>query len=211
MILRNIFDKHKCDKGSDKHYYDRCYEAEFEHMRELPLNILEIGVLKGASIASWVEYFPNATIYCMDIFERVPVSKVDILNHPRVKWLNADSTADDCSDKIKAEFGEDIKFDIIIDDGAHWLPAINATFLNIMPFLKQDGAYYMEDLFNMSFPAVRDHWFILKNPHRFSIDAWDKLMYNVSKFTTTHFDYTESPMDDHGANLDGYIIKVTYD
>ncbi len=65
--LLKIFDKHETDKGSVKHFYNEVYEPHFETVRYRHINILEIGVFKGASTAALHEYFPNATIYGLDI------------------------------------------------------------------------------------------------------------------------------------------------
>jgi tRNA G46 methylase TrmB len=69
--LLKIFDKHDCDKGSRKHFYNEVYEPHFEKVRNDPINILEIGVFLGESTAAFHEYFPNANIYGIDIFGNV--------------------------------------------------------------------------------------------------------------------------------------------
>ena len=81
-------------------------------------NILEIGVFKGDSIKAWLEFFPNATIYGIDIFKRVRPQDIKVLNDDRVKWLKSDSTNIAVRDQIKKEWPR-IRFDIIIDDGSH--------------------------------------------------------------------------------------------
>ena len=35
--LRELFDKHKCDKGTDKHHYYKEYEPYFENKRNEPV------------------------------------------------------------------------------------------------------------------------------------------------------------------------------
>ena len=41
--------------------YVELYESYFKPLREKKLNILEIGVFRGASIKVWSEYFINST------------------------------------------------------------------------------------------------------------------------------------------------------
>ena len=48
MDLKEIFVKHKCDKGI-KHRYWEIYQKDFESLRNQPINILEIGTFKGES------------------------------------------------------------------------------------------------------------------------------------------------------------------
>ena len=42
---------------------------------------------------------------------------------------------------IKNAWGKHIKFDFIIDDGAHYPEANRLTFENCYPFLKKNGTY----------------------------------------------------------------------
>jgi len=45
MNLKEIFVKHKCDKGI-KHRYWEIYQNDFEPKRKEPINILEIGKIE---------------------------------------------------------------------------------------------------------------------------------------------------------------------
>ena len=89
MNLQEVFVKHKCDKGI-KHRYWELYEQDFQKHKDEPINILEIGTFKGESTNAWLEYFPNATIYGVDIFHRIKEHELPILQNPRVKYLKLD-------------------------------------------------------------------------------------------------------------------------
>lgn len=65
MTLDELSVKYGTDKGSLKHNYMPFYE---KHLPKNPKKILEIGVLKGASLAMWSEYFPEAIIHGLDLF-----------------------------------------------------------------------------------------------------------------------------------------------
>ena len=134
MRLVECFDKYDCDKGH-KHRYDKIYEPILEPLRHEPLTLLEIGVLRGQSLSSWLEYFPNAKIIGVDTFGRVPAEAVPILRHPRVTWFACDST----------RTAPAVRADIIIDDGFHTPEAQLATFNNYWPLLKEGGIYFIED------------------------------------------------------------------
>ncbi len=136
MSLRECFDRHGCDKGS-RHGYERVYEPAFRDIREEPLRILEIGILHGASLAAWVDYFPNAEVFGIDTFGRVSPADIPILKHPRVEWRQHDSTE-------PADFGQ---FDFIIDDGLHTHTSQRKTFDNFMPYA---GTYFIEDVWALS-------------------------------------------------------------
>lgn len=139
--LKELFDKYECDKGY-RHAYHTLYEPEFEAVRHLELNILEVGVLRGESICAWLEYFPNSLIWGLDTFERVPTQDIPILSHPRVHTIQGDSQ----DTKILADFGiNPPMFDIIIDDGEHSANAVFKTFKVLSTLLNHTGLYYIED------------------------------------------------------------------
>lgn len=143
MGLRELFNKYKSDKSA-KHGYDKVYGPAMEPFRNENINLLEVGVFNGASMEAWVEYFPNATIYGIDIFVRNQAENIPILKHERVKWLKADSLKSDLPDLIKSAWG-DVKFDFVIDDGLHTPKANRLTFSNIKHFMKDSGIYFVED------------------------------------------------------------------
>ena len=138
--MRELFNKHGCDKGL-KHGYELVYERDFEKLRQLPINILEIGILHGDSLEVWLEYFPNATIYAVDTFERVAPEDIPILENPRVIWEKCDSTSSEAKN-----LWCDIKFDIIIDDGCHRFDETINFFENSIEMLNINGKYIIEDI-----------------------------------------------------------------
>ena len=95
MNLKEIFVKHKCDKGM-KHGYWKLYQEDFEPVRYNQIDILEIGTFKGESTNAWLDYFPKANIYTIDTFERVQAKDLHCLNDSRVEWAQLDSTSEDC-------------------------------------------------------------------------------------------------------------------
>ena len=136
-LLNKIGVENKTDKSSLKHGYLSHYEKIISIWcnKEIP-TILEIGVLKGASLRTWAEYFKKSLIVGVDI------------NKNSLQY---------CTDSIKIEIGSqsDINFleslkkykpDIIIDDGSHkWSHQI-FTLVNLFPFLETGGIYIIEDL-----------------------------------------------------------------
>jgi len=159
MNLKACLDKYKCDKGY-KHHYHLEYEKELEKVRDEPVNFLEIGVWHGASTAAFHDYMPNATFWCVDTFERVNASKIEVLNRDRVKWLKADSTTDTFNQEMKDWIGN-IEFDFVIDDGKHTHTANKQTFDSLIEFVKDGGIYWIEDVFaldKMSEKWVNDYW-----------------------------------------------------
>ena len=56
MDLKTLFDDYDCDKSS-KHSYHEYYEKEFAHLKDEPINFLEIGTYLGASTQAFHDYF----------------------------------------------------------------------------------------------------------------------------------------------------------
>lgn len=202
--LVECFDYNKCDKGSLKHRYDRVYEPALEHLRDKEFNLLEVGVFKGHSLQSWLDYFPKATIYCTDIFVRVPAERITALNNPRVRWTKCDST-DPVA--VKESYGnyESPFFDVIIDDGLHTFDAQRETFNNFFKYLKQDGVYFIEDVWPyhiMSQTQKSCDW-IKRHPTDFSEAQYANFTKQLnSKGQVTYHDLRD------GYDLDTFIVEV---
>ena len=175
MDLKTLFDNYDCDKGTEKHHYYKEYEQYFESVKDEPINLLEIGTFLGASTQAFHDYFSKANIYTIDIFQRTKPAHLPILKESRVRWLKANSMDASLGTKIRNEW-DDIKFDFIIDDGAHFPLANRLTFENCVPFLKEGGSYFIEDVWMLGGEA--------KSPNVTS-NRWvthRKNLYNVKKF-----------------------------
>ncbi len=57
------------DKSSLVHNYLVSYDRMLGHMRDQAFTLIEIGVLSGASLRMWAEFFPKAKIIGLDIGE----------------------------------------------------------------------------------------------------------------------------------------------
>jgi len=168
--LLKLFDKHNTDKGSRKHFYQEVYEPHFEKIRNKNINILEIGVWKGESTAALYEYFPNATVYGIDIFVRTNPEEISILKEDRVKWIKGDTMNPLIKDQCR-EAWPNVRFDIIIDDGAHWPEANRLTFKHLAPLLKKKGKYFVEDVWPFDIMDFQDlnHPWVKKKPDRYNL------------------------------------------
>lgn len=182
--LLRTFDKYSTDKGNIKHRYDRIYESIFSKIRYEPINILEIGIYKGASAQAFLEYFPNATVYGIDVFVRMTPDQIPALKDPRVHWLKADSTSPELKETIQRNW-PNVKFDIIIDDGLHTPDANRLTFLNTIDFLKEDGVYFTEDVWPLDLMTndeiSRDSWLSTRSEFYTKI-KYDQYLNEISKY-----------------------------
>lgn len=155
--LASIFSRWGTDKVTSG--YADLYECLFHKVRLQIKSLLEIGIgtmipgvhssmvgfagmgyKPGGSLRSWREFFPNATIYGIDV---QPDTQFD--DEPRIITSLCNST-----DRLQvAKFIRSIrhrKFDIIIDDGSHSLGDQLATLQGFFEFLKDDGTYVIEDI-----------------------------------------------------------------
>lgn len=121
------------DKSSKWHNYSRVYERYFEPLRYKPLEVLEWGVDKGASIRTWLEYFPMATVVGCDFVDCPPI------DDPRYTFVRATITDGVAWERLPS-------FDIIIDDNGHaGHEAIFAIKVGLT-HLKRGGLFIVEDL-----------------------------------------------------------------
>jgi len=141
ISLTKLAKKHGTDKGPMKHYYTRSYDSIFARMRNDKIKILEIGVADGASIKMWLDYFPNATIYGLDILDLKP--KALGIKDKRFKFIRGSQADEAVLDSILKECPE---FDIIIDDGSHRPEDQQFTLTKMYPSIKVRGYYVIEDL-----------------------------------------------------------------
>jgi predicted O-methyltransferase YrrM len=130
--------QHGTDKSSRNHGYLPLYDGVLAPLRQRPVRLLEIGVLGGASLRMWRDYFPHGHIVGLDrdtaaqahAGERVEVHLADQAD-PQGMAALVRSLA---------------PFDVMIDDGSHiWSHQIE-TLRVLLPLVKPGGVYILEDL-----------------------------------------------------------------
>ena len=132
MILDEIGRTYGTDKSTLDHGYCDTYERLFEQHRDEPVNLLELGVYKGASLLMWAEYFTHRDTHIFG----VDLNECHI-DDPRVSTIQADQAA---KPPIK------YSLDIVIDDASHISSKTIASFQVWFPQLKPGGLYIVEDL-----------------------------------------------------------------
>lgn len=104
--------------------------------------ILEIGVLKGASLRMWQSLFPKAIVIGLDIQPTLEAKK----DFTVIKGHQADPTV---LHAINLDYGP---FDFVVDDGSHAVTDMIATASYLIPFMAPNGLYVIEDT-NVSWPS----------------------------------------------------------
>jgi hypothetical protein len=130
--------------GTDKvthHGYHRFYPRFLEHYRALPagLAMLEIGVDQSHSLRTWLDYFPRAFIYGVDI----SISKAG----ERFKIFKADqSRTEDMRRIVESELRHPLF--LVVDDGSH-VPEHQVACFDLLfqsSALQPGGTYIVEDI-----------------------------------------------------------------
>src|SRR5207302_1170293 len=115
------------------------YEHYFEPTRDRPMRLLEIGVLDGRSLEMWSEYFPEAEIYGVDI-------------DPDCRRFDGGRKKVFIGSQDDPQFLTSIRqavpsgFDIVIDDGSHYVKHMIASFHGLFDHVVPGGYYVIEDL-----------------------------------------------------------------
>ncbi len=138
------------NNGSDKcihHSYADVYDEVLTPYKHSAKNILELGILEGASCRAYREFFPNATIHGIDNESN------RLLQGDRFKSYHMDT-------KNRNEFVELSKtlplMDVIIDDGGH-VPVEQCWALCVLwKCLKSGGVYIVEDIYNPDILQIFD-------------------------------------------------------
>ena len=98
------------DKASDKNDFLRFYSIFLEPIRDFEVKVLEIGVLGGASLLTWRDYFSKGRIIGVDINPQVHDYACG-----RISIEIADQSQVGDLQRL-AQLGP---FDLILDDGSH--------------------------------------------------------------------------------------------
>lgn len=152
MSLDEIAIKHQTDKASQfsrtyaqPHDYCRHLDRFFDALRYNPIKLLEIGVGGGESIQTWLEYFPQAKVFGIDmVHDTNPWNTPKLPPHERYKFIHGDQSSMVFWKSFVAMHGGD--WDIIIDDGSHISNHMIVTFNFMWDFVKSGGLYEVEDL-----------------------------------------------------------------
>jgi cephalosporin hydroxylase len=127
---------HGTDKESLHQYCSLVYDRLMAPYQDKKINFLEIGTSHGGSVLMWNDYFPNATIYTVDI-DNKSLNALD--NYPRIKKY--------LTNAYDPEFAKTLPdFDIMLDDGPHLLESFIQFIKIYLPKLKPGGMLLIEDI-----------------------------------------------------------------
>jgi predicted O-methyltransferase YrrM len=152
--LCQIGKKYDTDKSSQRknvtnsrhcHPYTLFYDGLFRHKKQEPLKIAELGILDGASMLMWKEYFTNAQIYGFEYNSALITNFKQKFNNDRITLANIDVTDEN---SIRTAFSDlNILYDVIIEDTTHQFEDQIRVIENVYPYLKEGGMLIIEDIF----------------------------------------------------------------
>lgn len=152
--LCEIGKKYDTDKTSQRnnvtnhrhcHPYTLFYDGLFKNKKDKPLKIAELGILDGASLLMWNEYFKNAEIYGFEYNDNLINKFKHNFNNDRITLANIDVTNKDSIAKAFSELN--LLYDIIVEDTTHQFEDQIRVIENSYQYLKPGGMLIIEDIF----------------------------------------------------------------
>lgn len=198
-----LFSKYSCDKVVSGYHNE--YNKILPKFKNQTINLLEVGVgtilttplegmssvpssmkgwkdsnpeyFPGASLKAFSEYFKNGKIYGVDI---QPDCKI---NEDRIETFIFDSTnSEKCTQILN-----DLKFDIIIDDGNHDPNFQIKTLENLYNRLNDEGYYIIENVINYEFI----NYYLSKNEYNYYFNNTNLAVIKKSEKSISNFDDVE--------------------
>jgi len=138
-MLQTLGVKYNTDKAT-YHNFTKLYDMVLGSRKHTIRTVIEYGILQGASLRMWREYFPESThIYAFDI---------NLKGDPRLPHMTCAYANQDSRESLV----EGLKnvgvqsADIIVEDGGHMSTQQRNTLAASWPILASGGIYILEDL-----------------------------------------------------------------
>lgn len=148
MSLHDLINDSTTDKNTT-HSYLELYESLLCTRKHTATHVLEIGIgdfqdKNGGSIKLWRDYFPNATIYGLDI---LPGDRIidEIMNDERVILYTSTDAYDETF--FTTNFLEkNLRFDFLLDDGPHSIESMKTFIKLYSQLMTEDAILIIEDI-----------------------------------------------------------------
>jgi cephalosporin hydroxylase len=143
MTLDQIGIQFKSDKTSQHHNYLVHYERHFEHLKNQPFTLVELGYggyeykdRGGSGARTWLYYFGKANVISIDLYK-----KTNLPDSPRFTFYQASQ-----DDELLASIITKHDPDVFIDDASHVCDLTIKSFEIVFPLLKSGAWYVIEDI-----------------------------------------------------------------
>lgn len=126
------------DKQPSMHNFIDVYDRYLTPLRDSVHRVFEIGIFNGASHKMWKCFFDSAEVYGIDIKPKPWVEKLGIHT-----YIADQADRDDLQAFIDSSGGN---FDVIIDDGGHFMDHQQVSLGFLFKHLKPGGLFIIEDV-----------------------------------------------------------------
>lgn len=189
MSLELFIDNSRSDKNTT-HSYLPLYQRLLEEKKQSAKNVLEIGVWAGGSIKLWSDFFPNATVYGLDIIHIDDVWE-EIKNKNNI-ILHTSSDAYNLDFFTEKFLKNNIKFDFMLDDGPHTLESMIQYIKLYSQIMADDGILVIEDVQDLSWiDFLREEvplhlkQYIKVYDLRSNKNRYDDIVFTIDKFNVS--------------------------
>ena len=172
-------------------YFD-IYDTWFSKFVDKNPFVLEIGVDNGGSLQMWNEYFgKDCYLYGIDNRPKFDYNNTEEYLGFYAKLFVGDQGDQDFLNLVNDYVGGNHKgnientFDIVIDDGSHWMWHQILTFETLFPKMREGGIYLVEDTHSSYMNIFGGKY---KQPHTF-------IEYCKNIIDVLHMDHFESTTD----------------
>jgi hypothetical protein len=145
------------------------YFAEYERIlaphRNDPITIIELGVWNGASLLSWRDYLPNATIVGIDQAKEAPPA---IRGERRLHFVSG--LQDDPDVLARAVQIAGAMPLLVLDDCSHIARVTKRSFFYLFPYVTPGGSYVIEDIGTSFLHELFDEGQIFREPPTVDLD-----------------------------------------
>lgn len=141
--------------ASDDTFYmakSRPYIEAYRHIRDKlggqARNLLEVGIFRGGSAPFLHRFFDAHRVVCIDRMNGPvpPLERYQKEHAPgvfRVRYGVDQADRERLTEILESDLSEAL--DLVVDDASHWYEQTKATFETVLPYLRPNGIYAIED------------------------------------------------------------------
>lgn len=132
------------DKQPSMHNFIELYDRHLTPLQDSVHRVLEIGIFNGASHKIWKCFFDSAEVYGIDIRQKPWVERLGIHT-----YIANQANREDLQKFVNLSGGN---FDVIVDDGGHYMDYQQVSLGFLFEHLAPGGIFIIEDV-HTSIPA----------------------------------------------------------
>ena len=154
LATKFMTDKSPYNIMTHRHPYTMIYDMFLRpyQMMGAGLRLGEVGILNGASIRMWREYFPEASLSAFDI-DKKALEKVSAIRGVSAYHVDA-GESDGLRDSLAEATEDGKKFTVLLEDASHRLDHQLVFLREAIDFVAPGGLLIIEDIFR-EIPAAR--------------------------------------------------------